>query len=300
MFQKRPSVLKQLSAALEDNPIWRDLATATTAVMNEIIDEPRWALSRLREAEVVQRGDWVDTPLGLGKVTYYRRQRTNIDAAANTYDFTDYLEVQVPGKGFVTLPVRVLHSRNTLVAQASNLGFDYFADTIQDDDYQRVVTYISTFWKHNGGNNFVDFMGFIKRMRLEIGQLWTESIGDPGLPSIGTEPANDKDFYKQFVSESEYLTPVWERLDFNPNLTLDQELAGAFYPTSHVELSYDVLDHPQVDKLELLTLFYKLAPIHLVMHRFNDTVNAEVDLHGALAPLLYTIQQSSISFTVDI
>lgn len=300
MFQRRPTLIKQLGAALEENPVWRDLALTVSQVIDEMITEPRWALSRIRSPEVVQRGDWVDTPRGLGRATYYRRQRENIDADANTYDFTDYLEVQVNSGEFVTMPVRVLQDREVLVVQAANLGFDYFASSIQDDDYQRIVTYVSNFWKNDGGNHFINFLGFIKRMRLEIGQLWTESIGDPGLPSIGKTPANEFDFYANFFSESAYLTAVWERLDFDPTLQHDQTLSQAFYPTSHVEISYDVLDHPHADKLELLTLFYMLAPIHLVLQRFNDTVYSEVTIGAAMAPMLYTIQERSIQFTVDI
>jgi len=294
MYSKRPSMMKQLASSLSENPVWRDLAITVSKVIDELVNEPRWALSRIREAEVVQRGDWLDTPEGIGKVTYFRRKRSNIDDVNHTYDFEDFVEVQLEGRGYVTLPVRVLHDRETLIAQSRNLGFDYFSNTLQDDDYARVVTYLSKFWKNSGGDHFIDFMGFIKRTRFDIEQLWTESIGDPGAPSIGTEPANDRDYYLNLMTRSEYLPKVWERIDFNPLLTEDQEMYGSFYPTSHVELRYDILEHPNLDKLDILTLFYMLAPIHLVLERFNETVNAHVDYNAATAPMLYTIQQRSL------
>lgn len=298
MFSKRPTMDKQLASALQQNDIWRDLASTVTKVMDELINEPRWALSRIREAEVVQRGDWMDTPEGIGKVTYYRRVRDNIDINKNSYDFTDYVEVQINNENYVTLPVQVLHDRETLIRQARNLGFDYFSSSIQDDDYQRIVTYLSKFWKANGGDHFIDFMGFIKRTRFDIEQLWTDAIGDPGLPSIGATPANDKDYYSNLMSSSEYLPKMWQRLDFNPLLTVDQELNGSYYPTSHVELRYDVLDHPTIDKLDTLTLFYLMAPIHLVLERFNETINVNINLDAAIGPMLYTIQQRSIKIEV--
>ena len=298
MFNKRPNMLKQLASALGENDIWRNLATSVSTVMNELIEDPRYALARIREAEVVQRGDWVETPEGIGKVTYFRRVRDNIDADNNTYTFQDYLEVQIEGKGYATLPVQVLHDRQTMIDQARNLGFDYFSSSIQDDDYARIVTYLSKLWKANGGENFIDFIGFIKRTRFDIEQLWTESIGDPGSPSIGTEPANEFDFYPNLMSRSEYLPKMWDRLDFNPLLTKDQELPGSYYPTSHIELGYDILDHPNLDKVDITTLFYLLAPIHLVLERFNETINVRIDLDAGIGPMLYTIQQRSIKIEV--
>lgn len=294
MFSKRPTFDKQLAEALRQNEVWTDLASTVTKVIDELVNEPRWALARIREAEVVQRGDFLDTPKGLGKMTYYRRVRENIDLIKNSYNFQDYVEVQINGQDYVTLPVRVLQDRDVMIEQARNLGFDYFSNDIQDDDYQRIVTYLAKFWKNNGGDHFVSFMGFIKRTRFEIEQLWTEAIGDPGQPSIGTTPANERDYYSNLLSRSEYLTKIWNRVDFNPLLTEDQEMRGAFYPTSHVELSYDVLDHPSIDKLDTLTLFYLLAPIHLVMHRFVDTINVGIDLGAAIGPMLYSIPQRSI------
>lgn len=296
MFQKRPNMAKELASALSENPVWTDLAATVSDVINEVISEPRWALARIREAEIVQRGDWVDTPVGIGQVTLYRRVRSNIDQVANTYDFEDFVEVQVEGKGYVTLPVRVLHDRETLINGSRNLGFNYFSKDLQDDDYARIMRYVGQFWKHNGADHFVDFMGLIKRTRFTMTQLWTEDIGDPGLPSFGTTPANQFDHYANLFSQSEYLPKIWNRMDFDPSLTKDQGLAGAYYPTSHVELGYDMIDHPMTDdqKLDVLSLFYLLAPIHLVMSRFVETIYTEVDVSLNVAPMLYTIQQRSI------
>jgi hypothetical protein len=298
MFNKRPNMLKQLASALGENDIWRDLATTVSKVMDELIEDPRYALARIREAEVVQRGDWVETPEGIGKVTYYRRVRDNIDTENNTYSFQDYLEVQIEGKGYATLPVQVLHDRQTLIDQSRNLGFDYFSSSLQDDDYARIVSYLSKLWRANGGEHFIDFMGFIKRTRFEIEQLWTESIGDPGSPSIGADPANELDYYANLMSRSEYLPKMWNRLDFNPLLTVDQELPGTYYPTSHIELGYDILDRPNLDKVDITTLFYMLAPIHLVLERFNETINVRLELDAGIGPMLYSIPQRSIKIEV--
>lgn len=294
MFRRKPNFLNQLAASLQENDVWRNLAQVTSDVINEVVSEPRWALQRVRESDVIQRGDWIDTPAGEGQVTLVRRVRSNINKSANTYDFQDFVEIEINAETFATLPVQVLQDRETMINASKNLGFDYFSATLQDDDYARIVSYVSKFWNNDGGPSFVDFMGMIKRTRFDIGQLWTEAIGDPGQPSFGQTPANSLDPYANFVSYSEYLPKMWESLNFNPLLTADQTLPGTYYPTSHVELAYDILEHSNLDKLDTISLFYLLAPIHLVMQRFADTIFVSVDYAAGVAPLLYTIQEKSL------
>lgn len=265
MFSKTPSWTNQIATSLRENPVWESLFQTVSQVVTEVIDEPRWALSRIRGAEVVQRGDWLDTPIGKGKVTLVRRTRDNINDATYTYDFQDWVEVQVDGKDYVTLPVQVLHDRNTMINQASNMGFDYFSSTLQDDDYARIVTYVSKFWRFSGGDHFIDFMGFIKRTRFNMEQLWTQDLGHPGSPSSGSEPANELDYYSDLVRNSAYLPRVWDNMVFTLTNNYDPGNLGYYYPTSHVELEYDALSRPNIDKLDVMSLFYLLAPIHLVL-----------------------------------
>lgn len=298
MFSKTPSWAKQLTSSLAENPVWQDLFNSVSSIVTEVIDEPRWALSRIREAEVVQRGDWLDTPIGKGKVTFYRRELDNINKEANSYTYQDYVEIQVDGKEFVTLPVQVLHDRETLINSAKNLGFDYFSSSIQDDDYARIVSYAYKFWNANGGDHFISFMGMLKRTRFEIEQLWTPEIGDPGLPSNNPNPANEFDYYKELLRRSEYLPKVWQNYNFDPSIHKDQGFAAYYYPTSHVELGWDMLEHPSIDKLDILSLFYLLAPIHLVLERFVQTIYVEIDYKAAVAPILYTIPQRSLKIEV--
>lgn len=297
MFSKKPSFLNQLATSLQENPVWTSLAESVTTVINEMIDEPRWALSRVRESDVVQRGDWLDTPLGEGRVTYSRRTRSDIDPLTKTYNFEDFVEIQLSNGEFMTLPVRVLHDRETLVNQSTNLGFDYFSDTLQDDDYARIVSYVSKFWKLNGGDHFIKFMGFIKRSRLEIETLWTPMMAHPGEPSESKVPANEFDYYADLLRTSEYLPKIWNNVNFSID-GVDKPLAGSWYPTSHVEVEYDYFENPAFDKIDITSLFYLMAPIHLVLERFAATIYVRVDYKAATVPMLYTIQQRSL--TLDI
>jgi hypothetical protein len=104
MFEKKPDELKRIGAALYENPVWRNLAKSVGKVIEQMVHEPRWALSRIRSAEIVQRGDWVDTPLGRGKVSIIRRTRSDVDINKNTYNYEDKVEVDLGSAGVVTLP----------------------------------------------------------------------------------------------------------------------------------------------------------------------------------------------------
>lgn len=291
MFSDKPDLLRRLNVTLAQNPVWKTLAETTSKVINEVIHDKRWAISRLREAETIQRGDWMDTPLGKGKVTLVRRYRKNINNDKNTYEFEDVVEVQVPDKGFIKLPVRTLHDRATLVAGSKLSGFDYFSDYLQDDDYARIHSYIGKYWYASGGDSFIDFLGFITRTRFDIDSLWEPENGDPGLPSNTKTPNSPSDEYVLLEPYTSLMTKVWEEPGFNPLTGHDEEKPGLSYQTSHVQLSWDVIDHPSIDFNGVASLFYYLAPIHLVLERFAATIYASEDTYAASTAQLSTIPQ---------
>lgn len=291
MFSKTPDMVKRLNLTLAQNPVWRTLAETTTDVINELVHDKRWALSRIREAETVQRGDWMDTPIGRGKVTLVRRYRSNVNDTANTYEFEDVVEVQIPNRGFVKLPVRTLQDRRTLIAGSKLSGFDYFSDFLQDDDYARIHSYVGKYWNASGGDRFVDFLGYITRTRFEIDALWEPENGDPGLPSNTRTLNSPSDEYVQLEPYSSFMTKVWKEPNFDFDLGHDEDKPGLSYPTSHVQLSWDVIDHPTIDMNGVASLFYYLAPIHLVLERFAATVYAHEDTYAASTVQGHTIPQ---------
>lgn len=291
MFEKKPSEIRRLNAALAENPVWRNLATAVDSVVDRALNEPRWALARLRQSEVVKRGDWVDTPLGRGRVVMIRRTRTNVDTINNTYDFQDRIEVDLGQEGVVTIPVEVLHDRTTLIHGARLNGFDFFSEALQDDDYGRILDYIGRFWQMNTDDEFVKVMGYIKRMRFEMDQLWTEENGHPGEPSDQYTPLSEADEYESLEVRGGTDRPIWNSPNFTFDLTEDPGMPSYVYPTSHVQIRWNVIDHPNLDIIGVMSLFYLLAPIHLVLERVAGTVYAEETTYAGLAPQMHTIPQ---------
>lgn len=301
MFENTPSHLKLLNSHLKENKVWAKLATAVTEVINEVIDEPRWALSRARQSKVVERGDFINTPSGKGQVTLVRRTLSNEDLEANTYDYTDIVEVQLPDGSISSLPVNAGHDRSTLIDQSKFLGFDYFSDVLQDDDYERIVDFIGGYWANSGGDNFIDMVSFIKRQRYEIEQLWTPLKDDPGEPTWTSlvdskEPLTEVDEYDGLNNLGQSQQVIFQAPGFKLGEGVDVADPAYVYRTSHVQLSWDLIDYPTVDFLGVVSLFYLLAPIHLVLHRFVGSIYAEEILRAGLAQQIHTIPQGSASW----
>jgi hypothetical protein len=130
-----------------------------------------------------------------------------------------------------------------MVAQS---GFNYFSDRLTDRDYARLAYWVDRYWPYGGAggdHNFIRFIGFVKSMKLDLFQLWSD---ESGLES---------DQYP-FLESSPVGRAVWN--------------GGTVYPTSHVEILYDSILHGNLsdhDQQDIILLFYMLAPIHLVMHR---------------------------------
>lgn len=132
--------------------------------------------------------------------------------------------------------------RQYLVANLRQLGFDYQSALLTDDDYRRLMHMWSLYLPENGTKEFVNFLGYIKRTRFEIQQLWTKD-------------------YKSFIES--YAVPDGQKIT---------ETNTGYYPSSHVRLYYDAEMFPIRDFSDVYPLFYKIAPIHLVLERIVGSV----------------------------
>lgn len=272
-----------LSERLRENGLWRDLFKAVSQVMTNYVHERATQLSRIRAAQHVHRGDYLNTPLGRGKVAYIKHGVVN-------GEIEDEIEVEVPGVGSVTIPLRSSQRRSVLINGSRHMGFDFFSDNISDEDYARIYRYIGHYWQHSGTKTFVDFMGFIKNMLLEIDQLWTRDKGD--FANSDDPEISKYDFLESFDPNS--MLPIWQGLQTPEGIDTESEPIGKDYPTSHVALSYDIIVTPNANISELVSLFYFLAPIHLVLERINATINVEVPVYRGYASQLHYYESAHL------
>ena len=106
--------------------------------------------------------------------------------------------------------------RNILIRQANMLGFNFAdSDLLTDSDYQRIVRSIAKYWYGKGTPDLANFLGFVLDSVMTISPLWS------------TTAAVDYGKYGAFKSEAEVLTSekIWN--------------GGTWYPTTHVEVSFD-------------------------------------------------------------
>lgn len=297
MFEKKPDATNNLNDLLRQNPFYARLADAVTEVVRRLIDEPRWKLQRMRHHTVVQRGDFFDTPHGTGKVAVVRKNF--VDENGNYLNkFVDTVEIDLGGGKSTTVPLRTMPERDIAANNNIMLGFDYFSDSLDDSDMQRIMRYVTRYWPRSGAGgesgDFINFLGFVKRMRFEMHQLWTPDFGNPdNTPS--------KDYYMYLERHNPlFEEKMYERPGFGWDKETPPEGFGGVYPTSHVELEYDALKYQNIDSVDITALFYFLAPIHLVLERYVQSVYApQFNLHQTAVASIDRINFAQYVFTPD-
>ena len=148
------------------------------------------------------------------------------------------------------------------------LGLDYRSDALTDDDYDRLVDTISLYNASKGPPHFVRYMGFMRGVGLEMQELWTENYRDFSMaPGIG-----------------------WKTV-------IDDRVNGTWYPTPHVGILYDRYLNPMgVDEVELRGLFYKMAPIHLVLEWIAGNITVSV---GTLWMVTNSLARKDVTLQVE-
>lgn len=128
--------------------------------------------------------------------------------------------------------------RPYMVDTARMLGLNFFKDKLKDSDFDRIGRYIAKYYPEKGTPTFGNLLSFIKNTRIDIAQLWTRD-------------------FSRFLHLEDLTTHHYRTIYDDPS--------GPFYPTSHVSLAYDAEKFPVDNEHDLEELFYKIAPIHLVL-----------------------------------
>lgn len=266
--------LRLLNENLRENPIWRNLFTNISKTIDAYVTERIDQFAQIRDPQHVHRGDYLTTPLGRGRVVHVDRQYDD------TNELIDEIHVNIHNVGNVVVPFRSIHERSVLINGTRSIGFDYFSDSLSDEDYARIYRYIGEYWPESYGTRFVDFMGFIKNTRFEIEQLWTKDKGD--FATSDDVEIRKYDYLEPNHGDS---LPVYGPLSSEPILN-KQDIDSGFadYPTAHVALNYDLNYTPenlsQDDFNDIICLFYFLAPIHLVLQRISASTDIEIPFYS--------------------
>lgn len=247
------SFLELLNENLSYNPMYSKLFEVVGKELDRQIGEPLSQLARIRSSTHIKRGDYLsvddDT---VGKVAHLRREIIDDKPM-------DVITIGLTNGVSVTQTRRALHDRSVLVDSARLQGFDYYSDFLSDQDFARIVDYVSAYWSTGSSESpeFIKFIGFIKNMSLELTQLWTIDKGDN---ATSDDP---------IISRYDFLEP------YDDTMLPVYKPTGKHYPTSHVALTYDASISQTIDQ-DIIHLFYYLAPIHLVLERITGNIEAEI------------------------
>lgn len=165
----------------------------------------------------------------------------------DTWIIPDDIQAKIENNEVLALTDFALPEREILIKQANMIGFDFReADLISDEDYQRITRNLSLYWYSKGTGKFIDFMGFVLNSILTVQSLWSSPVSSPeGLQ------------YGPFLPEGDpgIGTPVWQ--------------GGTWFPTTHVDVSFDPFKFGSVSISKLLSLFYAIANYNLVVNSIN-------------------------------
>jgi hypothetical protein len=253
------SFLRLLNENLSHNPFYARLFDVVGQELEKQIGEPLAQLARIRSSHHIKRGDYIDYNTERGRVAHVRREIID----GNPFDV---ITLQLKSGAAVTVTKRALQDREILVDSAIINGFDYYSDYLGDEDYARIHDYIAEFWGDGGiqKSNFVNFLGYIKNMRLNMEMLWTKDQGD-----FANSDDPSVNFHEYLITESDVTNPI--------------TAGGDQYLTSHVELTYDAIATPEPNFNDLISLFYYFAPIHLVLERILGGIYVDVFLYNNIS-----------------
>ena len=148
-------------------------------------------------------------------------------------------------------------SRVLKIVALKMLGIDWRSDKLTDADYDRVLEAVTLYQQNHGPQDFVAFMGYALGVPLEMMKLWTKDYAHLTLgPSWGEGVVYGKP----------------------GGSGMDKE--GPWYPTSHVAILYEefAANADKVDIPALTDLFYRMAPIHLVLEFIASQVTLRLTL----------------------
>lgn len=162
-----------------------------------------------------------------------------------------YIEALSNIRQTLNFETKVPQDTYLLIKNANMLGYSFLSGFLTQDNYLKLVDFITRFYEVQGTNQFGNFLGFLRAARVQIEQLWSK---------IGID---------DYVVFKEKIFVTSDNIVDQPG----QTTPGTWYPTSHYKIKYAADVSGFLDEDILNELFYSLAPIHYVL----NTVEAAVE-----------------------
>ena len=131
-------------------------------------------------------------------------------------------------------------------------GINFHSDKLTLGDVERLGSFVGMYWPGHSSREFDKFFSYFLNLRVDLTQLWNDA------PESAT-------VYNPF-QENPLGEVLWK--------------GGDWWPTSHVKAAFDVENNPNLNVQDLIDLFYRLAPIQLVLQRVVKAVFGTAGLYG--------------------
>lgn len=123
-------------------------------------------------------------------------------------------------------------------------GINFHSDKLTTEDVERLASFVGMYWPGSASREFDKFFSYFLNVRVDLTQLYNDA------PDFALQ-------YNPF-QEKPLGRVLWE--------------GGEWWPTSHVKAAFDVENNPNLNVKDLIDLFYRLAPIQLVLQRVVKAV----------------------------
>lgn len=220
-------------------------------------------------------------------------------------------------KQLVTVRVPDKATREINILTASNLGFNIKNSYFTNEEYINLIENLKIYERKKGTKYFMNILGLVKSAHFNVYPLWTSDYKTFERDSVWVQQNSILKDYKRVIDSTfriisdgyimdsptriidegsiKVAANVLERdgiIDENsmqtqlPDITDPDYYTNKYYPTSHVDIDYDVDKFP-ISEDDIRYLFYKVAPIHLVLNLIDGVIYADsVYLYLALGPVL--------------
>lgn len=142
-------------------------------------------------------------------------------------------------------------SKEEYIQVNNMLGFSFDNSFFTYQDYQIIYSNLASYYYQKGTPAFINFFGFSINSVFKADVLWTQDYSN-FYPEISTD--------NNTIVVDTGTFPVVTPTTVSPVFS-----GGAYYPTTHVRLTYDFIKFGLFTPYTVRDFFYYIAPINLVL-----------------------------------
>jgi hypothetical protein len=155
------------------------------------------------------------------------------------YLLNPQVETKIEDRKLFSQDELTIFDKTTTVRQANLVGFPVTQTNLFDiQSYARIARNMGSFWFNKGTKGFIDFIAYCLSADLQIQFLWTED-------------------YQIFLPEG------------SPGIGLPVYDGGTWYPTSQVQIDFNLGSFGGVSILSMVKLFNEISNYNLVINNIN-------------------------------